>query len=84
MERTATGIPGLDALLRGGFLTGSSILIAGGSGCGKTILSTQFIYNGAAQYHEPGIYITLEEGTQNIWWNMRSFHWNITKMQQRC
>jgi KaiC/GvpD/RAD55 family RecA-like ATPase len=80
--RVATGIPGFDDLVQGGFLEGSSILVAGGAGCGKTIFATQFIYQGAEQFHEPGIYITLEEGTTNIWWNMKSFHWNIAKMQQ--
>ncbi|MCK4327314.1 MAG: hypothetical protein KAW41_02440 [Candidatus Diapherotrites archaeon] len=82
MERVSTGIPGMDDLLQGGFLQGSSILVAGGAGSGKTIFSTQYIYNGAAEYNDPGIYITLEEGTTNIWWNMKSFHWNIAKMQQ--
>lgn len=82
MKRVATGIPGMDSLLQGGFLEGSSILISGGAGTGKTIFSTQYIYQGAAQFSEPGIYITLEEGTTNIWWNMKSFQWNIAKMQQ--
>ena len=82
MERTATGITGVDDLLQGGFMPGSAVLISGGAGTGKTIFSTQFIYKGAEQYKEPGIYITLEEGSKNIWWNMKSFHWNITKMQQ--
>ena len=63
-------------------MEGSSVLIAGGAGSGKTILSTQYIYKGAEEYNDPGIYITLEEGTTNIWWNMKSFHWNIAKMQQ--
>jgi KaiC/GvpD/RAD55 family RecA-like ATPase len=81
-ERVATGIPGMDELVQGGFLPGSAVLVAGGAGCGKTILSTQFVYKGAEQYHEPGVYITLEEGTTNIWWNMRAFRWNIAKMQQ--
>ena len=72
----------MDSLLQGGFLEGSSVLISGGAGTGKTIFSTQYIYQGAAQFGEPGIYITLEEGTTNIWWNMKSFHWNIAKMQQ--
>ena len=82
MDRTATGVSGVDELLEGGFMPGSTVLISGGIGVGKTIFSTQFIYKGAEQYKEPGIYITLEEGSKNIWWNMKSFHWNITKMQQ--
>lgn len=82
MARVPTGIAGFDELIEGGFLEGASILVAGGTGTGKTIFSTQFIYKGAEQYGEPGIYITLEEGATNIWWNMKAFRWNITKYEQ--
>ena len=82
MARVPTGIPGLDELIQGGFLEGSSILLSGGAGTGKTIFATQYIYNGAAEYGEPGIYITMEEGATNLWWNMKSFKWNLTKYEQ--
>lgn len=82
MARVSTGIPGLDDLTQGGFLEGSSVLLSGGAGTGKTIFSTQYIYNGAAEYNEPGIYITMEEGATNLWWNMKSFKWNLTKYEQ--
>ncbi len=82
MARVPTGIPGLDELIQGGFLEGATILVSGGAGTGKTILATQYIYNGAAQYGEPGIYITMEEGATNLWWNMKSFKWNLTKYEQ--
>ena len=80
--RVPTGIPGLDELVEGGFLEGASILVSGGSGTGKTILATQYIYKGAEQYGEPGVYITMEEGATNLWWNMKSFRWNLTKYEQ--
>src|SRR5260221_7210150 len=42
-ERIATGIPRLDAMLGGrGFFRGSSILLKGTTGNGKTIVSTNF------------------------------------------
>jgi len=82
MARVPSGIPGLDELIQGGFLEGSSVLVAGGAGTGKTIFSTQFIYNGASVYGEPGIYITMEEGATNLWWNMKSFKWNLPKYEQ--
>ncbi len=82
MERVPTGIPGLDELIQGGFLEGSSILAAGGAGCGKTIMAMQYIYKGAEQYHDPGIFITIEESAKNIWWNMQSFNWDIARFQQ--
>jgi predicted ATP-dependent serine protease len=43
----STVIDGLDALIEGGFFRGSVILVNEGKGSGKTILLTQFIYNGA-------------------------------------
>ncbi len=81
MDRVATGIPGLDPLVKGGFLPGSSILVAGGAGTGKTIFATQYIYHGAAEYNEPGIYITLEEGVTNLWWNVKNFKWDLAKYE---
>ncbi len=82
MQRIPTGIPGLDQLIQGGLLEGSSTLIAGGAGCGKTIFAMQYIYKGAEKYHDPGVYITIEEGPKNIWWNMTSFKWDIAKYQK--
>lgn len=82
MARVPSGIPGLDELITGGFLEGSTVLVAGGSGTGKTIFALQYIYKGAEQYKEPGIYISMEEGATNLWWNMKSFHWNLTKYEQ--
>jgi KaiC/GvpD/RAD55 family RecA-like ATPase len=82
MARVKSGIPGLDELIEGGFVEGSSVLVAGGAGTGKTIFAMQYIYKGAEQYAEPGIYISMEEGATNIWWNMKNFRWNLTKYEQ--
>jgi len=82
MARVKSGIPGLDELLEGGFLESSTVLISGGAGTGKTILSTEFVYKGAKKYDEPGIYITMEEGATNIWWNMKNFKWDVTSLEQ--
>jgi len=47
-ERVPTGIPGLDAVLRGGLLRGASCLISGEPGTGKTTLGNQLAYQVAA------------------------------------
>jgi len=60
MDRTKTGIPGFDALLGGGIPTGFTVLIAGASGSGKSILSIQYLLEGAKN-GEPGIYLTFEQ-----------------------
>ena len=82
MARVRSGIPGLDELIEGGFIEGASVLLSGGAGCGKTIFSMEYIYKGAELYNEPGIFISMEEGATNIWWNMKNFRWNLTKYEQ--
>jgi circadian clock protein KaiC len=44
--RTPSGVPGLDAMLDGGFCTGSATLLAGPTGSGKTTMAIQFILEG--------------------------------------
>ncbi|MCD6274561.1 MAG: hypothetical protein J7J15_00850 [Candidatus Aenigmarchaeota archaeon] len=65
VERIKTGIPGLDKLIQGGFVKGSAILISGGTGAGKTIFCLQYLWEGLKN-GEPGIYITLEESSDEI------------------
>ncbi len=81
MEKIKSGIPGLDELLGGGFPKGSSILLGGGAGTGKTIMGMQYLYNGATEFDEPGLFVTLESNVKNITWNMESFNWDIRKLQ---
>jgi KaiC/GvpD/RAD55 family RecA-like ATPase len=58
--RVASGVDGLDAMLRGGFPKGRIALIRGTPGMGKTILCAQFLYKGAKQ-GEKGMFVSLEE-----------------------
>ncbi len=44
--RLSTGVPGLDKLMGGGIPTGSSIVLAGPTGSGKTTFATQFVAEG--------------------------------------
>ncbi|MEM4327060.1 MAG: ATPase domain-containing protein, partial [Candidatus Diapherotrites archaeon] len=81
MERTKTGIKGFDELINGGFPRGSTILLSGGPGTGKTIFGLTYLYVGAKEYNEAGLYITLEENLKNIVWNMETFGWDIASLQ---
>jgi circadian clock protein KaiC len=58
MERIPTGIPGLDTILRGGFLKGGVYIIEGAPGSGKTILGNQIVFYRAA-CGDSTIYLTL-------------------------
>jgi KaiC/GvpD/RAD55 family RecA-like ATPase len=68
-----TGIEGLDKMLMGGLVQGRNILLSGPCGSGKSILAMQFLYNGAAEYREPGLYITLEETKEKFYQDMAQF-----------
>jgi len=83
VQRVKTGIEGFDELVKGGIPESSSFLLSGGAGTGKTIFAMQYIYNGAKEYSEPGIYVTLETNLKNITWNMESFNWDIRKLQEQ-
>ncbi|MDQ3328648.1 MAG: AAA family ATPase [Chloroflexota bacterium] len=49
MQKLTTGIPGLDALLDGGVVRGSQVLVVGPTGAGKTILAAQMVFHHARQ-----------------------------------
>ena len=79
---TLTGIPGLDEMLGGGIPKGHAISIFGGPGAGKTTFSLQFLYNGAALYDEPGVYISLDESISDIKRNTKAFNWDFETMEK--
>lgn len=57
MNRSKSGIPGLDEMIMGGFPSPSAILIAGEPGTGKTTMAVQSLLSGAKD-GERGLYIT--------------------------
>ncbi|MDH5634350.1 MAG: AAA family ATPase [Candidatus Bathyarchaeota archaeon] len=81
MERIKTGVEGLDELVDGGVIKGEIILLAGSTGSGKTILSTQFIYNGAKLYGEKGVYATFEEDEISLKRNMTNLGMDLEKLE---
>lgn len=58
MARIDTGVPGLDAILGGGLISGGVYIIEGAPGCGKTILGNQICFHRAAS-GDSTVYITL-------------------------
>ncbi|WP_284420202.1 MULTISPECIES: circadian clock protein KaiC [unclassified Bradyrhizobium] len=71
-ERVSTGIADLDDMLEGrGYYKGSSILISGMAGSGKSTVSAHFA-NSICQAGQRCIYFALEESPQQIVRNMRS------------
>ncbi|WP_437603229.1 ATPase domain-containing protein [Sorangium sp. So ce590] len=74
--RLKTGISRLDDLLGDGIPRGSSLLIAGVAGTGKTVLSLEFIYRGA-KAGERGIYFSFEESEARLLATARGLGWDI-------
>lgn len=60
-DRQRTGIDEMDQLLNGGLPSNATVLLAGASGTGKTILATQWLFAGYTRFGEPGIYISMTE-----------------------
>ena len=58
--RLSIGVTGLDDMLGGGIPAGHSVLLAGPSGSGKSVLATQFISEGA-RHDEPGVIAVFEK-----------------------
>ncbi|TET93826.1 hypothetical protein E3J33_01160 [Candidatus Aerophobetes bacterium] len=78
-----TGIPGVDKILgEKGLPKGHSILICGGPGSGKTTFAIQFLYKGATEHGEPGIYISLDEDPDDVKKNMSKFGWDLSKLEK--
>jgi circadian clock protein KaiC len=71
-ERVSTGIAHLDEMMGGkGFFRGSSILVSGTAGTGKSTLAAHFI-DAACRRGERCLYFAFEESPQQIMRNMRS------------
>ena len=71
-QRVSTGVARLDAMLGGkGFYRGSSILISGCAGTGKSSLSAHFV-RAACERGERALYLASEQSTDEVVRNMRS------------
>jgi circadian clock protein KaiC len=64
-ERVNTGISGLDEMIAEGLWRGSTTLVAGPPGAGKTIMALQFIGEGALK-GEPGVYLGFQENPTQL------------------
>ena len=72
LAKSATGIRGLDEITGGGLPAGRPTLVCGGAGCGKTLLSMEFLVRGATEFCEPGVFIAFEETTEELTENVAS------------
>ena len=79
--RVPSGIEGLDELIGGGFEPGSTTLVMGETGCGKTTFLSQFIHNGAAKYNEPTVLLSFDEPHESVYRHMQSFGFDFKALE---
>ena len=71
-----TGISGLDEITSGGLPRGRTTLLAGGPGCGKTLLAAEFLVRGT-ELGEPGVFLAFEETAEELTANVASLGWDL-------
>ena len=82
MEKVKTGINGLDEILEGGIPRGSTVLITGYSGTGKTILGIQFVVNGIKMFNEKGLIVIAGEDIERLQRSMLQFGWDLKRFEK--
>jgi circadian clock protein KaiC len=83
LPKTPTGIRGLDEVAFGGLPRGRPTLVCGRAGCGKTLLSVEFLVHGAIDYNEPGVFIAFEETEEDLTKNVASLGYDLGELGRR-
>jgi circadian clock protein KaiC len=78
--KSRTGIAGLDEVTYGGLPKGRPTLLCGSAGCGKTLFGMTFLYNGAVEYGEPGVFLAFEERPEDLIKNVGSLNFDVERL----
>ena len=81
LQKTPTGIVGLDDITGGGLPKGRPTLICGEAGSGKTLFSLEFIVRGATEFNEPGVFMAFEEKAEELATNVTSLGFDLEQLQ---
>ncbi|MFY0525181.1 ATPase domain-containing protein [Archangium gephyra] len=79
VRRMKTGVSKLDELLGEGIPLGSSIIVSGVAGTGKTVSGLEFLYRGARDFGEKGIYFSFEETDERLRSTARGMGWELDR-----
>jgi len=82
IQKSPTGILGLDQVLEGGLPQGRPTLLCGTAGCGKTILAMEFLVRGATEFNEPGVFIAFEENAKELTDNVASMGFDLARLSK--
>lgn len=83
IRKAPTGILGLDEIMAGGLPAGRPTLICGSAGCGKTLMSMEFLVRGIMEFGEPGVFVTFEERPEDLTENVRSLGFDLDDLIER-
>lgn len=83
LPKAPTGISGLDEITGGGLPRSRPTLICGGAGCGKTLLSMEFLFRGATEFGEPGVFMAFEETAAELTQNVASLGFDLDDLIAR-
>ncbi|MEW5785798.1 MAG: ATPase domain-containing protein [Bacillota bacterium] len=75
-KRQRTGIPGLDRMMAGGIPEGTTTLVSGATGTGKTLLALNWLVQGCRE-GQAGFLVTFDESAAQLLETARDFGWEI-------
>jgi circadian clock protein KaiC len=81
-ERVPTGVPGLDEAMGGGVWRGSTTLLAGPTGAGKTTIGLQFALEGVKR-GEPSLFVNFQENPTQLAGALRSLGTDVAAARRR-
>lgn len=81
IQRVPTGVKGFDELVEDGFPDEALVLIAGGPGAGKTTFSSQFLYSGATDFGDKGVFVCFAETKKAFLRNALRFGWDFERLE---
>jgi circadian clock protein KaiC len=82
LEKSSSGILGLDEITEGGLPKGRPTLICGSAGCGKTLFAMEFLVHGA-EIGEPGVFVSFEETQKELEENFGSLGVDIKSLVEQ-
>jgi circadian clock protein KaiC len=80
LEKSPTGMKGLDEITNGGLPKGRPTLVCGAAGCGKTLFAMEFLVRGATRYNEPGVFMSFEETAEELTNNVASLGFDLNRL----
>ena len=83
LAKAPTGIAGFDEITGGGLPRGRTSLVTGTAGAGKTLFGMEFIYRGATQFGDPGVFMAFEENETELAENVASLGFDLAGLIKR-